>query len=519
MGGEYEVNFEQSKPRYVGDFLSSLGAQNTQWRPELAQIPRNTFLNEVLGTSRLSTGRAAPTSALTFAIDQWWEEHFFRPAVPRLDFVMINRLAELVIRSNPQIASALQMTYQFVFVDEFQDTSYAQYDFLGAVFGSSGTSMRAVGDNKQRIMVFAGAMANAFERFEDDHSARRFELTMNHRSSPALVAIQHVVAKAIDQAAADVSSAIESTIDGEAAAIWQFDSKADEARQLAKWIAEDIVAEGLELGSYAIVVKQTAEEIADSLSPEFSANGLKLRNDSQRIGKMLLQDLMVDELNLACIGVLKVALNIASPAQYLDVRETVRAVRGVDPADETSCRRADQELSEMTDEVAAWMDEHPSTGSSAAALLARVHSFIDLASASRTFPRYRHGRDIALSVESQQIRFQEIADGVGDWAEFVNVYEGADAISLMTVHKSKGLEYHTIIFLGIDDKQWWSHSPGDMEGRSTFFVGLSRAEQRVFFTHCKGRGGRRKVSDLFDLLATAGVPTGSPTLNLSAAPN
>jgi superfamily I DNA/RNA helicase len=83
---------------------------------------------------------------------------------------------------------------------------------------------------------------------------------------------------------------------------------------------------------------------------------------------------------------------------------------------------------------------------------------------------------------------------------------GADAISLMTVHKSKGLEFHTVIFLGIDDDQWWSHSPGQIEGRSTFFVGLSRAEQRVFFTYCKQRGRRRKVAGLFELLEAAGVP-------------
>jgi superfamily I DNA/RNA helicase len=49
----------------------------------------------------------------------------------------------------------------------------------------------------------------------------------------------------------------------------------------------------------------------------------------------------------------------------------------------------------------------------------------------------------------------------------------------MTVHKSKGLEYQTILFVGLDDKMWWSHKVGCYEGRATFFVGLSRAKQRA----------------------------------------
>jgi superfamily I DNA/RNA helicase len=74
------------------------------------------------------------------------------------------------------------------------------------------------------------------------------------------------------------------------------------------------------------------------------------------------------------------------------------------------------------------------------------------------------------------------------------------------VHKSKGLEYDTILFVGLDDKMWWSHKVGGYEGRATFFVGLSRAKQRAIFTYCKTRGSRKGVSDLYDLLAAAGVP-------------
>jgi len=77
---------------------------------------------------------------------------------------------------------------------------------------------------------------------------------------------------------------------------------------------------------------------------------------------------------------------------------------------------------------------------------------------------------------------------------------------MMTVHKSKGLEYDTIVFVGLDDSAWWAHQPGDPEGLAAFFVALSRARQRAIFAFCEERGDRRKVGELYRLLMDAGVP-------------
>ena len=77
----------------------------------------------------------------------------------------------------------------------------------------------------------------------------------------------------------------------------------------------------------------------------------------------------------------------------------------------------------------------------------------------------------------------------------------------MTIHKSKGLEYHTIVFLALDDKAWWSFQREPQDSRSTFFVAFSRAKQRVVFTYCRQRGGKSGIASLYGLLQSAGVPT------------
>ena len=74
---------------------------------------------------------------------------------------------------------------------------------------------------------------------------------------------------------------------------------------------------------------------------------------------------------------------------------------------------------------------------------------------------------------------------------------------LMTIHKSKGLEFHTIIFYGLDNQTWWSLTPGRMEELNSFFVAFTRAKQRAFFTLCVERG--QPVAWIENLLAPAGV--------------
>ncbi|MDT8912103.1 3'-5' exonuclease [Amycolatopsis sp. PS_44_ISF1] len=67
-----------------------------------------------------------------------------------------------------------------------------------------------------------------------------------------------------------------------------------------------------------------------------------------------------------------------------------------------------------------------------------------------------------------------VAGHAETWTAAFDDFESADAVALMTVHKSKGLEYHTVFFLGLDDHQWWAHARDRDESTSAFFIGLSR---------------------------------------------
>ncbi|MNP22607.1 DNA helicase II [compost metagenome] len=55
----------------------------------------------------------------------------------------------------------------------------------------------------------------------------------------------------------------------------------------------------------------------------------------------------------------------------------------------------------------------------------------------------------------------------------------SDSVRLLTMHKSKGLEFHSVILLGVETQAFWGKLA---EERCVFFVGVSRAKQRLVLT-------------------------------------
>lgn len=94
---------------------------------------------------------------------------------------------------NTQIRQALQLTYPFVFVDEFQDTTFAQYDFLLSAFHSAGIAITGVGDDMQRIMTWAGTRPDSFERFSADFVGSDLGFTLHNRciSAEGFIWLRH----------------------------------------------------------------------------------------------------------------------------------------------------------------------------------------------------------------------------------------------------------------------------------------------------------------------------------------
>jgi superfamily I DNA/RNA helicase len=387
------------KYRDYDDFLTRTRlAAPREWQAEVAALPVNTFESRTVGAARLASPPADPRNGATFAIRRWLAERLANGQQSRVTFIMLNRIAELLLRTRPHILRALRTTYPIVFVDEFQDTTYAQYDFLLTTFLGS-AAITAVGDDKQRIMVWAGARPDSFARFQRDFGAMRESFTFNHRSSPALVRVQHVIAKALDAEAPEVVSQVEVKIDGDVAEIWCFSNETDEANQLASWISEDSAARGLGQRDYAILVRQTADVFEEQLAGPLTNAGLRLRNESRAIGRTTLQDLLAEEITRIVTGIMRLVVQRRAPQAWNFVADVLGDLRGADYEDAPVRQRIEAELKAAITDLGQFLEEQaPSTEaaaelSSALSILARSRASIlntDRARAWRSPPKPSH---------------------------------------------------------------------------------------------------------------------------------
>jgi superfamily I DNA/RNA helicase len=501
----YDILF--TTRRMVEDELTRIRSMaQPAWQTRIAEFSSDRFESQDIGGHRLALDAPQQlTTAVEFAIYHWMRQQLFGAGVSKLTFVTLNRLAELIVRANPKVARALRMTYPYVFVDEFQDTSYAQYDFLLSAFGHGGVTVTAVGDYKQRIMGWAGARQDAFERFEADFAAQRINLFFNFRSSPELVRVQHFVAQALDPQSPQIQSQAASQLDRDVVQVWKSHDTLIEGRNLAQWIAADMAARQKQPRDYVLLVRQRADQFEQELQSVFLATGLSIRNESRVIGRTNVQDLMVDEVASVALAVLRLSTGQRSAASWLTLSNAVYTIRGADENDILLRDRADRDIQNFLERLEQDICREAPSTELAVEITQQIFEFLDVAAIKGAFSAYTRNDLLEVMIEGFSLHLQQAASETANWTDCIDRYVGTHDIPLMTVHKSKGLEYDTVFFLGLDDRSWWSHTPRNPEGIATFFVGLSRAKQRAIFLFCEHRGGRERVSELYQMLTNAGV--------------
>lgn len=452
-------------------------------------------------------------SLIQYALVLYWKEQFFAQPEILVSFLMLNRLVKLLLKSNPYICKALQVTYPFVFLDEFQDTTYAQYDLLQTAFADRLAVFTAVGDDKQRIMGWAGAMSDAFSRFESDFSATRVSLLSNWRSHEDLVHIQHRIARLIDSSVAQVQAKGVRTVEGSVAAIWQFSTPESESTYLAQWIKHEIDSQHIRAHDVAILVRKQAVQVEQAIASAFKQQGIRVRNVDRSVGEVKIQDLIGEDLTAIFIPLLRLGATERSPKDWEKTLTNLQMLERVDPSDERTQGRLQEKLAHFVGQLRVELRQHPPAAHSAEDISKKLFQFITPSTLQQGIPSYQRKADFERVRASFVMFLTECAEYGSDWSQTLDEFEGLDQVSLMTVHKSKGLEFHTMIFYGLDNKTWWSLRPDKHEELNAFFVAFTRAKQRAFFSRCDERGSA--ISWIEDILHASGVETidGASILN------
>ncbi len=499
---DYAIDFPSFRASALRERVNALADPETGYSMEQLQgeDSEEFFKTYIVGQSlAISLEADAPPEAKAQAV-------FFKHALhsgqrSAVNFPMLGCLAELMMRTNPPIRDALRATYPFVFLDEFQDTTGVQYRLLHTAFHGSEAVLTGVGDHKQRIMLWAGAFEGVFDVFRREFKARSRDLEMNYRSAPRLVSIQHHLIESLDPGSS-MPLAADDGADGEGECrLLVFKNDSREAAFLADEIARWIQNEALNPTDICILVRKLADSFSAKLRAALDQRGVQSRVEDAR------QNLLAEPVTRVTCAFLRLASQQRDPESWKAVIDELLRSRGL-VEDDDAARSLDREVFSMVAKLRVSF----AAAANVADVVAIIRSVIDFLGEStfrRLHPQYSQGNFFDEVIEECATTLAEARASHGDWIEALDDFLGNDCIPIMTIAKSKGLEFHTVIVLGLEDYAFHHRKNLLDEDECNFFVAFSRAKKRVIFTFAGQRNGfrqqRNKIARYYELLENAGV--------------
>jgi superfamily I DNA/RNA helicase len=410
------------------------------------------------------------------ALDVDYEVGAQRVERRQITFADMVPLATEILATSAVARNALRNTYSHVFLDEFQDCTNRQYTLVRAAFDSTPAVMTAVGDTKQRIMGWAGALDGIFEQFANDFEADVLHLYQNFRSALSVRRVQNAMVKVMDPPAA-VPDADLIGDDGVVVVADYFDC-AEEAAVLAEQIGVWVDADGLPASEIAVLVRQEPHLFARRLIAELEARGIAYRNEQQ------LQDDFSEPLGQLLLDFLAVSIYDRQPDAYRRLQGLLAPGSGDDEIDRQHAARWRRYLQQARSAIRKIADNsHAGDG-----LVSVLQEFVAEVGPERLAalsPEYATGARLEQLLASLLTRLGDLADGTGGTLSELTQVTDDGAVRILTIHKAKGLEFHTVVVMGVEAETFWSND--DAANRAEFFVAISRAKQRLILTVARQR--------------------------------
>ena len=419
-------------------------------------------------------------------------------------YKQITKLATYIIYTNKYIRKALQMTYEFVFLDEFQDTTYDQYNLLKTCFLGSTCKLTAVGDNKQAIMRWAGANPDIFQDYKLDFKANEYQLLMNHRSVPKLIEFQKEVHQILNSNHSSIQTNNYPEFQEGEITLFEFENESLEAELIANDI-ESKIQGGIRPSEICILAKQKVDDYSSKLITTLSSKGIKARIENEY------QELLKDPTCNLLLDLISCSQGKRDPLIWENISNFYGNINGIDEfTDELILAKSYKEIDNIVSDITYLISNVIPNEESMLKLIDCIIEKIDEKRIISNFSTYNGKSDLDIIVKNfSKLLYKEYSQTQGEWLDTVSSFKGENSIPIMTIHKSKGLEYEVVYFLGLEDSAFWSFNDQPEEDKSAFFVALSRAKSHLIFTYCKLRNNspqnNRNINEIYSLLTQSNL--------------
>lgn len=407
-----------------------------------------------------------------------------------LDFDDLLLTARNILKNDAVAREHFQNAWDYVHVDEYQDTNRVQYEIVKLITEKHG-NIAAVGDVDQNIYSWRGASIEHIMNFERDFpDAQVLLLAENYRSTKTIIAAANdAISKNVNRRDKELYTKNE---DGEKIALAGFADENDEAAFIAETARQEI-KKGLSPDDIAVLYR------ANFQSRVLEEAFLKRNVPYQVLGTRFFERREVKD----ALSYLKSALNPDSAADFTRAIATpprgigkVTLAKIINNQEETlpasarekvflfrstlsrilhaiNTQKASEAVRTALSESGMWRAyEHGD--SEDAERLENLKELVTVATKYDTLPV---GEGIERLIEEAVLQ--------SDQDELEEKKEG---VKLMTVHAAKGLEFHTVFIAGLEEglfphERDESEVVDTEEERRLFYVALTRAKRRVYATY------------------------------------
>ena len=418
-----------------------------------------------------------------------------------------------LFKSKSSILQKYKKKFKYILVDEFQDTNKAQYELL-KILVSRSTKLTVVGDDAQSIYSWRGATLDNMLKFEKDYPKfKLFKLEQNYRSTKTILkASDSLIKKNKDQL---VKTLWTDNDDGEKVHVLKCSDEKDEAHQLAKYIKKEISKKKLSHKDFAVLYRTNAQsrvledifrkeklpyaiiggtefykrkEVKDVVAylrvivnQNDEENLLRIMNFPQRgIGNTTISR-MIEFARKQNITLFKTMERVF---EVIEIKERIQKnVKGfrlllmkyIDLKDKLSAGELTRALVDELGLLRMFKNENTQES------LQRMENINQLLAAVTEF-----------SESKKNAKLEEFLEEVSLIAGVDMYEEEKNAVTLMTVHSAKGLEFPVVFLSGCEEEVFplsnrFNSDATVEEERRLFYVGMTRAQKKVYISHARSR--------------------------------
>ncbi len=430
---------------------------------------------------------------------------------------LLLRCYELLER-DANIRQHYQNRFRYILVDEFQDTNRLQYQWLKLLAGKE-NCMFAVGDDDQSIYGFRGARVGNMRDFETDFNVQSVvKLEENYRShSNILDAANAIISHNKNRLGKNLWTSAGA---GEPVRVYQAYNDNDEAQFIVDEI-KMLHAEGTELGEMALLYRSNAQSrvLEHAL---FSANlpyrvygGLRFFERAEIKHALAYMRLIANANDdTALLRVINFPARGIGARSLEQLQEAARAEncslwqaainkvghgkvggKGIDGFVALIRQMVDEaygiSLSELA-ELATTLSGLKAHYQNEKEGEDRIANLEELVTAAVAFTNQDFGNHSNTDGETEQDLLTQFLSHASLEAGEHQADVGREALQLMTVHASKGLEFKVVFISGLEEglcphEQSTYEANGLEEERRLMYVAVTRARQRLYLSHAQSR--------------------------------